>query len=437
MRTIATLAIGVAVWATLLPLDCAHAQATAPTPTWTRPQCDDIIKTGEEAGADGLPVRLALIDRLRDLVRQAERERDLDERANLENERIRTCESLFQVIARDFAQGATAPTRSDPAWRIAGQALDLETVRAMAQGSVGVQATLQALLPQDDEYRALRDALVAESAETKSAANAGREQALRAAMERWRWLPHIWPDRYVIVDTAFFDAHLVQSGQTLDRWNVVVGARRSPTPSFSASITAVTLNPSWTPPGEIARAEIVPMLRRNPTAAAALGYQAIDAAGEAIEADWRQRPFPYRIVQAPGPNNALGAVKLEMANPFAVYLHDTPSKALFARPERAFSHGCVRVEDPRRLALALIARPEIDAAALDALIAGGATQTIALDQPIPIFVLYRTVRSDEAGALEFAKDIYGRDRRLVAALKAQAITAAQPHLGSVTECAAL
>ncbi|MBB6122411.1 murein L,D-transpeptidase YcbB/YkuD [Sphingobium subterraneum] len=161
----------------------------------------------------------------------------------------------------------------------------------------------------------------------------------------------------------------------------------------------MVLNPWWEIPSSIAAESVAAMVRTNPAAAAKRGY---------VYENGRYR-------QRPGPNNALGRMKLVMPNPHTVYLHDTPSQSLFDRDVRAFSHGCVRVGDALGLVTALLAPTgQWDRQRIDATVASGETQTVTLAEPIPVYIAYFTAEPDEDGAMRFFPDIYKRDRAAVA-----------------------
>jgi len=175
------------------------------------------------------------------------------------------------------------------------------------------------------------------------------------------------------------------------------------TPLFTETVQSVTVNPYWNIPETIARKEILPRARRNP------GY---------LRARYFVRDGKLR--QPPGPRNALGRVKLEMPNPFNSYLHDTPSRSLFASNERHLSHGCMRVELIRQLAsFALTGSPDAAIERVNGAIATGKNMGLALDAPMPVHVLYWTAIADANGEVRFVPDIYGRDAALTAALAGQ------------------
>ena len=256
---------------------------------------------------------------------------------------------------------------------------------------------------------------------------AERARQVEWNLERWRWLPRDLGRRYIVVKVAAAALEAVEDGQTVLTSRVVVGEPRFPTPGLRASVEAVVLNPPWSVPASIATGEILPGLREDRWYLAdneiiVLEQRDDDPFGLGI--DWSTvspDPFPFRFRQRPGPANPLGRVKLDMPNRFQVHLHDTPARALFARPVRTASHGCVRVERARDLAAWLLARPAASApewrrAHLDAAIDTGATRRIAVPDPVAVYLLYWTAFVDGRGVLHFRDDVYGRDARLAATL---------------------
>jgi murein L,D-transpeptidase YcbB/YkuD len=208
-------------------------------------------------------------------------------------------------------------------------------------------------------------------------------------MERWRWMPRSLGARHVIVNVPAFTAAVVDNGAVTVRHRAVVGARRTPTPQLSASISAVTLNPWWNVPQSI-----------------------VTEMGGRFGADYEvRREGRYTIArQRPGPRNALGRLKIEMPNNHAIYLHDTPAQALFARPVRAFSHGCIRTQNVRDFAAVLLAPTgEWDRSSIDAGIDAGRTQSVPLAAPIPVYIAYFTAAATNDGNIVTYADIYGRD----------------------------
>ena len=238
-------------------------------------------------------------------------------------------------------------------------------------------------------------------------------------LERWRWLPDQLGSRHVFVNQAGFEMFLVEQGQTVDRHKVIVGKPFHQTPMFSDKIAYAEFNPTWTVTPAIAVAEFLPKLRKDPGYLARndyLLYGGWGAGAPVIDpwsVDWNavsSKRFPYRIVQQPGPKNALGVVKFMFPNKFNIYLHDTPSRQLFAQTGRAFSHGCIRVHEPVRFAEKLFGLDKsLTPAAIKALIDGKKTRTASLKSRVPVHLTYFTVWIDDDGLPNFFEDIYDRD----------------------------
>ena len=223
-----------------------------------------------------------------------------------------------------------------------------------------------------------------------------------------------------MVNIAGFSMELVENGVPTFTSRVVVGQPTHQTPEFSDVMEHMVVNPSWNVPWSIATKEILPKLREDP------GYldrnnMTLVGGPDPWFVDWRSvtpSTFPGRIKQRPGPGNALGRVKFMFPNDNAVYLHDTPARSLFARDSRDYSHGCVRVEKPIELAEILLEAQESDpAAAFDALQRSGRERWVQLDEHLPVHIGYRTAWLDASGAPQFRRDIYGRDKAVVAALR--------------------
>lgn len=251
-----------------------------------------------------------------------------------------------------------------------------------------------------------------------SAADRARQIALN--LERWRWLPRDLGRHYVVVNGADAMLRVVEDGRTVLASRVVVGDVRHPTPVVQARMSAVVLNPGWGVPSSIAVEEILPRLRENPRYLAEnhmviLERRQSDPFGLAV--DWATiptDPFPFHLLQEPGPDNPLGRIKFDVTNRFDVYLHDTPSRSLFTRPVRTASHGCVRVERADDLALHVLAdgTGRWTRQRLTEAIASGESSRIALARALPVYILYWTAFVDPDGVVQFRDDVYGRDRRL-------------------------
>lgn len=246
-------------------------------------------------------------------------------------------------------------------------------------------------------------------------------------MERRRWMPADLGERYVFVNLADFVLKVVDGPKTIHDARVIVGKPYHRTPVFSGMMSYIVLNPYWHVPPSIAGNEILPKLKRDPGYLVNQGIRVFSSwSGDAVEldpysVDWSSLSpsrFPYKLRQDAGALNALGRVKFMFPNRFNVYLHDTPSRALFARTVRSFSHGCIRVEHPIALAeLLLRDDPDWPRERIDAVLARGEQTVVNLKRPIPVHLTYLTAWVNKDGSVHFRNDIYDRDKRLEAALK--------------------
>ena len=233
---------------------------------------------------------------------------------------------------------------------------------------------------------------------------AERAEQIALAMERLRWLPYSWPRRFIVVNIPEFRlrAYTADSGQPPLEMNVVVGEAalklKHKTPVLMADMQYLVFRPYWIVPASIIRKELAPKINADPS------Y---------LERN-KMEVRNGRIRQRPGPSNSLGLVKFIFPNPHHVYLHDTPSKGLFARARRDFSHGCIRVADPPALAeYALAETAGWDATRIArAMKSGPDNRHVPLGEPIPVYLLYATAVADGAGQVHFFADIYDHDASL-------------------------
>jgi murein L,D-transpeptidase YcbB/YkuD len=244
-----------------------------------------------------------------------------------------------------------------------------------------------------------------------------RIRQLRVNLERCRWLFHDQPASFVLVDMAAYRGYLYKDDEIIWRARVQVGDPYRKTPSFRAAIKYVVFNPTWTVPPGIMKKSTLPRIRKDLTYLAKHDMQVIGADGLAVDpatVDWHRytaASLPYRIVQAPGPHNAVGRVKFIFPNKHFIYLHDTPHKSEFGLNDRAFSAGCIRVDKPFKLAKRLLnsAEDPWTIGRIREIIAGNQTQTVFLPVPMPVLLIYLTVQVDDRGQVFFREDIYERD----------------------------
>jgi murein L,D-transpeptidase YcbB/YkuD len=261
-----------------------------------------------------------------------------------------------------------------------------------------------------------------------------RMEVLVANMERWRWLPRRFEDRYIAVNVPDQSVAFMRNGDVALSSRVVVGRKTSPTPILRTNAIALIVNPPWEVPGDIVINQILPKLRRSSGYLQASNMVLVNAPSDPFgrKVNWRNvspSTFPYRVVQIPGPHNALGHLMIDTPNDFDVYLHDTPGKALFKSDDRAVSNGCIRVEGI--LQLAALALDEGDAeASITQKIAARDTQRVQLNRPLPVYFLYWTAIATPDGTVGFRRDLYGRDARLITALAAPAVERRAPPSGT-------
>ncbi|HVZ56943.1 MAG TPA: L,D-transpeptidase family protein [Chitinophagaceae bacterium] len=226
---------------------------------------------------------------------------------------------------------------------------------------------------------------------------AARIRQLLINMERIRWVPREPATDYLLVNIPEFRLHVFEKGDPAWSMDVVVGQAAHQTVIFNANLRYVVFSPYWNVPASIVKKEIVPAMQRNPN------YLTTN----------RMERFKGGIRQRPGPNNALGLVKFLFPNNYSIYLHDTPAKSLFGETSRAFSHGCIRLGDARKLAGYLLrSDPAWTDERVTRAMHAGKEQWVTLKEPVPVFIGYFTAWVDPQGQLNFRRDIYDHDARL-------------------------
>lgn len=261
-------------------------------------------------------------------------------------------------------------------------------------------------------------------------------RTILANMERWRWLPDDTVDRLnVQVNVPEFTMRVFEGLKPIHTERVVVGKTKNATPIFSDQMETIVFHPYWNVPNSIKVKEILPNLRRNVLGGGWFGgYSRGDArflARNELYVKYRGRPVDpssvnwssvdikrYHFYQKPGGGNVLGVVKFMFPNKHAVYMHDTPTKHLFAKPVRAYSHGCMRVRNPQRLAELLLAKDSgWSKGRVSKAVQSKVHRPVKLQKPIPVHVTYFTARVSEKGKVRYFGDLYGHDARMAKALK--------------------
>lgn len=300
----------------------------------------------------------------------------------------------FLSYADALARGAMPVERRRDDETLTPGPIDVAVTLDTALGSADPALVIEALAPTTPTYRLLRQAL----RDSRTAIPAGgkispaRAREIEVNLERERWLPRRMPADRVWVNVADGRLVMYRDDQPVFSTRIIVGQsdRRNQSPELQTSIDGLWFNPPWNIPKDIATDEILPKARQDPTYLARHNMVVLPDGG----------------LQQLGPNSALGQLMFHMNNRFDIYLHDTPSKNLFSRDDRRISHGCIRVEDPRKLAALLMRKP---VETIDDAIATGDTTWNALPKPVPVFVVYETAFADGDEKVQFRADIYGRD----------------------------
>jgi len=248
-------------------------------------------------------------------------------------------------------------------------------------------------------------------------------------LERLRALPINLGRHFILVDAASARLWMFEGDREVDSMKVIVGKPEEPTPMMAGVIRYAIFNPFWNVPPDLVRTVYVPRIRANRAALAALrmdpwsDYTADAHKLDPSAVDWasvQAGSVNVGLRQRPGADNSMGAVKFMLPNELGIYLHDTPNKTLFSKPQRTFSAGCVRVEDYRRLARWLYQRGDAGAKG------DAPDQRVDLQRPVPVYISYLTAMP-EAGAVTVAKDVYGRDGALLATLRVRQTQISMSH----------
>jgi murein L,D-transpeptidase YcbB/YkuD len=253
-----------------------------------------------------------------------------------------------------------------------------------------------------------------------------RIKQLEASLERIENMNFTFGQRYVVVNLPAAFAEAVENDKVVRRYRVIVGKTEKPSPTLTAEITSVNLNPTWTVPSSISKTEISAHMRKDPGYLARMHMEVLDSHDAPIDphsVDWSGNRTPnFTVRQQSGTFNALGAVKIDMPNPYSVYMHDTNQHNLFSDDYRFDSHGCSRVDNVRDLAAWLLQEemPKWNRAAIDAAIATGQRDDIALPKKVPVAWIYLTAWMTRDQTIQFRNDIYDQDEQLLEATAEEA-----------------
>lgn len=261
--------------------------------------------------------------------------------------------------------------------------------------------------------------------ETRTALNVTAAERLRAIdinLERWRWLPRDLGDHIIFVNIPAYEVYALEEGRIALSMKAVVGKPEWRTAIFRDTMTHFIVNPFWNVPGSIMEEDLLPKMESDAGYLDRNGYEVVDSDGNVVGSDgfvlaWLSDPASgLRVRQRPGEGNALGRIKFMFPNAHDIYLHDTPARHLFSEPNRALSHGCIRLEDPVRFAR-YITRTATDRTmgVVEEALAQTQPRQIDLDAPLPVYLAYFTVWVDEDGTPRFLPDVYGLDRDIAGA----------------------
>ncbi len=388
-------------------------------PAWSSatglvPQVESLLQALREAEVEGLRPRdyhLARVESLRTEVFQAQRPEAPGQAAKLAQLDLLLTDAML-AYGSHLLYGRLTPRASSVMFDTSPETVNLVHVLRQGLETNRLAEVFQSLLPRHADYAKLRKAL---GKYRQTPGSEGRVRQILQNMERWRWLPQELGQRYVMVDVIGYTLDVMEREQSVLNMRVVVGKPSWPTPVLSSAMSHVVLSPDWRVPPNIASRELLPILRANPGYLAQNNMRLISGSRiiDPRSVNWSSmstKHFPYSLRQEPGPRNPLGTVKFLFPNRFQVYLHDTSSRRLFAQTERALSHGCIRVERPTDLAEYAL-RGVISRERIVAGMGQRTSRTVSLAEPLPTYIVYRTVLVKEDGSLQFRPDIYGYDER--------------------------
>lgn len=365
--------------------------------TWKLAQARELVTFAEGVGGEGLDPKDYKLAELKAAI------------AAGEGPTLNTAASLtFQYLVEDLRDGRT-PMDDRKQWFVVDPDPDRMPTQVLldkAVGGEGAAKVLGGLNPVNPDYAKLK-------AELALAKDPARRKLIRANMDRWRWLPQALGKHYLLTNIPEQKLRLTVNNRIIKSYRTIVGKPgRTATPQLAEMVEAVIYNPTWTVPQSIVKGEgLGAKVMGNPGWAKAAGYKGTKGADGVIY-----------VVQQPGPNNSLGLMKLDMPNEHAIFLHDTPARGLFAQDNRALSHGCVRVENAREVAMTMSmlgnmkTKEDIPViqAEVQQITAGGKYTRYPLANQWPVYLTYFTMASDVDGKMTAFADLYGRDAPVLA-----------------------
>lgn len=310
----------------------------------------------------------------------------------------------FGRLAGDLRDGRT-PFSARVQWYVRdpdAQAMPTDVLLSEALATGDFASVLVKLTPTSADYAALKASLAA-----TPASDVTKLKLIRANMERWRWLPNDLGFRHVIANVPEMQLRFVVNAKLIRSYKAVVGKPgETATPQLAEMAQGVVFNPTWTVPQSIIKNELGGMISRSPGGGSSGAYT------------WkRYADGSLSVVQKAGPNNALGLMKIDMPNPHAIFVHDTPARERFNQANRALSHGCVRAERASELGILLaIVMGQVEAKESVEILRSGKTTKVPFKENIPVYIAYFTMATGVDGKMQPFGDVYGRDKAVFASL---------------------
>ena len=311
--------------------------------------------------------------------------------------------------AADLLGWTSSPAEISRTWLTPPKQEDLAARLARGLEANRIGASLEELAPTHPQYKGLQAALAREREHPT-----GHADQIRMNLERWRWAPRDLGERYILINVPAYTLQVMEGSQPVLAMRVIVGQPDWQTPLFSDEMTYIVFSPYWNIPENILREETLPRVARDPDFLDRNNIEVVGTSGtlDPGEIDWSDESITsnLRFRQRPGPDNALGLVKFIFPNHFNIYLHDTPTDRLFARPHRAFSHGCIRIENPVGLAEYVVRdQPQWTAQRITAAMNAGHEQHVKLKQPLPVHIGYWTAWVEPDSSVTYTDDPYHID----------------------------
>ena len=319
--------------------------------------------------------------------------------------------------AADLLGWTASPAEVSPNWFVAPKKIDLAERLTAALAGKRIRASLEQLAPSHPQYKGLQTALAREKVQPT-----GHADRILMNLERWRWAPRDLGPRYILINVPAYVLQVMDGNRPALSMRVIVGKPETATPLFSDEMTYVVFSPYWNIPENILRDETIPRAMNDPDFLNRNNMEVVGTSGtiDPESIDWSDESITSRLRfrQRPGADNALGLAKFLFPNHFSIYLHDTPSHRLFFRQHRAFSHGCIRIENPVALAQYVLSdRQEWTTSRITTAMNAGREQSVKLTNAIPVHIGYWTAWVRPDGAVQFTDDPYKIDEAQARVMK--------------------